>query len=164
LLVGLGLSTFSWGVLLLFAAWVFAFEWRRRWTATNVAPWVFNGAQIALAILTLVALGSLLAAIPNGLLGSPDMDVAGAGSHAGHLEWFHDRVEDALPRPVAFSISIWFYKAAMLAWALWLSFAIVRWVRSAWEAFSAQKLWQRTGGLANPFRRTPPAPSPEPGA
>ena len=45
LLVGLGLSTFSWGVLLLFAVWVFAFEWRSRWTA-GVAPWVFNATQI----------------------------------------------------------------------------------------------------------------------
>jgi hypothetical protein len=157
LLVGLGLSTFSWGVLLLFALWVFAFEWRRRW-AGNVAPWVFNGAQIVLALLTLLALGSLLAAIPNGLLGSPDMDVMGGGSHAGYLEWFHDRVEDALPRPVAISISIWFYKAAMLAWALWLSFAVVRWVRWAWDAFGSGRLWQRTRGLANPFRREPATP------
>jgi hypothetical protein len=159
LLVGLGLSTFSWGVLLLFTVWVFAFEWRRRWAA-NVAPWVFNGTQIVLALLTLVALGSLLSAIPNGLLGSPDMDVTGAGSHAGHLEWFHDRVEEALPRPVAISISIWFYKAAMLAWALWLSFAVVRWVRWAWDAFGTGRLWQRTRGLANPFRREPAAQPP----
>jgi len=160
LLVGLGLSTFSWGVLLLFAVWVFAFDWRSRWTA-DVAPWVFNATQIVLALLTLVALGSLLAAIPNGLLGSPDMHVTGAGSHAGHLEWFHDRVVEALPRPVAISISIWFYKAAMLAWALWLSFAVVRWVRWAWDAFGARKLWQRTGGAINPFRResAPPPPS-----
>jgi len=163
LLVGLGLSTFSWGVLLLFAVWVFAFEWRRRWLG-NVAPWVFNATQIVLAVLTLVALGSLLAAIPNGLLGSPDMHVTGAGSHAGHLEWFHDRVDQALPRPAAISVSIWFYKAAMLAWALWLSFAVVRWVRWAWDAFGARKLWQRTSGLVNPFRRGPAQPQPQPPA
>jgi hypothetical protein len=158
LLVGLGLSTFSWSVLLLFAVWVFAFVWRSRWTA-EVAPWVFNATQIVLALLTLLALGSLLAAIPNGLLGSPDMHVTGAASHAGHLEWFHDRVAELLPRPVAISISIWFYKAAMLAWALWLSFAVVRWVRWAWDAFSAQKLWQRTGSSINPFRRESAPPS-----
>ena len=159
LLVGLGLSTFSWGVLLLFAVWVFAFEWRSRWTA-GVAPWVFNATQIVLALLTLIALGSLLAAIPNGLLGSPDMHITGAGSDPGHLEWFHDRVVDALPRPVAISISIWFYKAAILAWALWLSFAVVRWVRWAWDAFGARELWQRTSGRVNPFRRGPAQPQP----
>jgi hypothetical protein len=147
LLVGLGLSTFSWGVLLVFAAWVFALEWRGRWAA-DVRPWIFDGTQIALALLTLVALGSLLAAIPNGLLGSPDMHVSGSGSHAGQLEWLHDRVDGELPRPVVESVSIWFYKAAMLAWALWLSFALVRWVRWAWAAFSAGRLWQ-------PIRRKP---------
>jgi hypothetical protein len=69
-------------------------------------------------------------------------------------------VDDALPRPVTISISIWFYKAAMLAWALWLSFAVIRWVRWAWDAFSARQLWQRTGRGLNPFRRetAPPAP------
>ena len=99
-------------------------------------------------LLTLVALGSLLSAIPNGLLGSPDMRVAGAGSHGGLLEWFHDRVDAALPRPVVISVSIWFYKAAMLAWALWLSFALVRWVRWAWHAGGAQGLWRRRGSAA----------------
>jgi hypothetical protein len=141
LLVGLGLSTFSWGVLLLFAAWVFALDWRGRWAA-DVRPWIFNGMQTALVLLTLVALGSLLAAIPNGLLGSPDMHISGSGSHAGELTWFHDRVDGQLPRPVVVSVSIWFYKAAMLAWALWLSFALVRWVRWAWAAFGAGRLWQ----------------------
>jgi hypothetical protein len=102
--------------------------------------------QVALALLTLAALGSLLSAIPNGLLGSPDMRIAGPGSHGGLLEWFHDRVETALPRPVVISVSIWFYKAAMLAWALWLSFALVRWVRWAWHAGGAQGLWRRRSG------------------
>jgi hypothetical protein len=128
-------------VLLLFAVWVFVFEWRSRWTA-DTRPWVFNGVQLLLVLLTLAALGSLLAAIPNGLLGSPDMRVAGAGSHGGLLDWFHDRVEPALPQPFVISVSIWFYKAAMLAWALWLSFALVRWVRWAWQAGSAQGFWR----------------------
>jgi hypothetical protein len=106
-----------------------------------VQPWIFNAVQVGLVILTIVALGSLVAAIPNGLLGTPDMRVAGAGSTDNLLTWFHDRVETALPQPVVVSVSIWFYKIAMLAWALWLSFALVRWVRKAWEAFTAGRLW-----------------------
>ena len=159
LLVGFGLSTFSWSVLLVFALWVFVFDWRGRWAA-NVRPALFNGVQVLLALLTLVALGSLVAAIPNGLLGSPDMRVVGAGSHGGLLEWFHDRVDQALPRPVVISVSIWFYKAAMLAWALWLSFALTRWVRWAWDAFGANGLWQPTRRALNPFRRDPVPPPP----
>jgi hypothetical protein len=140
LLVGLGLSTFSWSVLLLFAAWVFAMQWRRRWQ-TPVAPWSFNLVQVALAVLTVIALGSLVAAIPNGLLGTPDMRIAGHGNSSHELAWFHDRVQGALPQPVVVSVSIWFYKAAMLAWALWLSFALVRWVRTAWDSFTSGRVW-----------------------
>ena len=57
------------------------------------------------------------------------------------MTWFHDRVEQVLPQPAVVSVSIWFYKVAMLAWALWLSFALVRWVRAAWEAFSTVRVW-----------------------
>ena len=49
--------------------------------------------------------------------------------------------------------------AAMLAWALWLSFAVVRWVRWAWDAFGTGRLWQRTGRRVNPFGREPATPS-----
>jgi hypothetical protein len=140
LLVGLGLSTFSWSVLLLFAAWVFALEWRRNWTA-QAAPWVFNAVQVGLGLLTLAALGSVVSAIPSGLLGMPDMRIDGAGSSAGSLAWFHDRVAQSLPQPAVFSVSIWFYKAAMLAWALWLAFALVRWVLWARDCITAQRLW-----------------------
>jgi hypothetical protein len=150
LLVGLGLSTFSWSVLLLFAVWVFALEWRRSWPA-QVAPWAFDAVQAGLALLTLAALGSLVAAIPNGLLGTPDMRIDGFASQAGSLAWFHDRIREVLPQPAVVSVSIWFYKAAMLAWALWLSFALVRWVRWAWDAFSAQQLWR--GGNREPQPR-----------
>ena len=140
LLVGLGLSTFSWSVLLLFALWAFAMQWRRRWNG-NVEPWIFNAVQVGLAFLTVVALGSLVSAIPNGLLGTPDMRIDGAGSVGQQLMWFHDRSADLLPQPAVTTVSIWFYKAAMLAWALWLSFALVRWVRGAWEAYSSGRLW-----------------------
>lgn len=149
LLVGLGLSTFSWSVLLLFAVWVFALEWRRAWTA-QVAPWVFNAVQVGIALLTVSALGSLVSAIPNGLLGTPDMRIDGVDSSAGSLAWFHDRIDGLLPQPMVISVSIWFYKAAMLAWALWLSFALVRWVRWGWESYTSGRLWAASGQAPAP--------------
>jgi hypothetical protein len=30
----------------------------------------------------------------------------------------------------------------MLAWALWLSFAALRWLRFAWTAFSENGIWR----------------------
>jgi hypothetical protein len=126
----------------------------------DVEPWVFNAVQVLLAALTIVALGSLLAAIPNGLLGQPDMRIEGPMYRLAALSWFHDRVAGALPQPLVLSVSLWFYKAAMLAWALWLSFALVRWVRWAWDAYGATRLWNRNmrlGGAAPPVE-PPPVP------
>ena len=60
LLVGLGLSTFSWSVLLLFAIWVFAMQWRSGWRGPRDAA-LFNAVQVLLALLTVIALVSLLA-------------------------------------------------------------------------------------------------------
>lgn len=141
LLVGLGLSTFSWGVLLLFAAWMFVMRWRESWKG-ETSRVRFNLAQVALALLSVIALVSLVAAIPSGLLGTPDMSVAGPESYAGTFAWFLDGTESLLPQPGVISISIWWYRAAMLAWALWLSFALLRWVPWAWRAWSRDGFWR----------------------
>jgi hypothetical protein len=141
LLLGLGLSTFSWGVLLLFAIWLFAIEWRSQTRVAARLP--FNALQIALAVLSVAALSALLGAIPNGLLGTPDMRIDGAGSYATSLAWFDDLSSGELPPKSVVAVSIWWYKAAMLAWALWLSFALVRWMPWAWRAFATGGYWQR---------------------
>jgi hypothetical protein len=59
------------------------------------------------------------------------------------LGWFIDRTSGVTPTVGAVSVSLWFYKAAMLAWALWLSFALLRWLRGAWRAFNYGGLWRR---------------------
>jgi hypothetical protein len=139
LLLGLGLSTFAWPILLLFAAWAFAMSWRSRMEG-NRSRLAFNALQIGLGMLTVAAIGALLGAIPTGLLGAPDMQIV---SPAGYeqLSWFEDRSAGVTPSAGAISISIWFYRAAMLAWALWLSFALLRWLPWAWRAYAHQGLW-----------------------
>ena len=141
LLLGLGLSTFSWLVLVLFAAWVFIMTWRGE--GVRLAdPLRFKVLQVVLAAFSVIALGALLAAIPTGLLGSPDMQIASPLGY-GDFIWFADRSRgNTLPEAGVLSVSLWFYKAAMLAWALWLSFALVRWVPWAWRCFSADGLWR----------------------
>ncbi len=148
LLLGLGLSTYSWWVLLLFAAWLFAMRWREGAATASRAG--FNLRQIALGVLSVAALGALVAAIPAGLLGTPDMHVAGHGSYAEQFAWFLDQSEGPLPRPGLISVSIWWYRAAMLAWALWLSFALLRWVPWAWRAWSRDGIWRRRDHVIGP--------------
>jgi hypothetical protein len=141
LLLGLGLSTFSWGVLLAFAAWVFTMKWRSAWNGA-VNRRHFNLVQVGLGALSVFALISLISAIPFGLLSTPDMRIRGPGSAANLFSWFLDQSADVLPQPAVISVSLWWYKLAMLAWALWLSFALLRWLPWGWRAFTATGLWR----------------------
>ena len=76
LFLGLGLSTFSWWVLLVFGVWLFVLARRSHWQVQSRSG--FNALQIAVAALSIAALATVVSAIPNGLLGEPNM-----GHYAG---------------------------------------------------------------------------------
>jgi hypothetical protein len=151
LLLGLGLSTFSWSVFGLFVLFIALFQWRAR-SGPPADSERFNLIQIGLGVLAAAAILAVVAAVPGGLLARPDMRIAGAADY-GVLEWFVDQTRDALPRPGVISVSLWWYKIAMLAWALWLSFALTRWLKWAWEVFARDGLWRSRPSAP------PPAPS-----
>ena len=140
LLLGLGLSTFSWLVLGLFVVFVAVFEWRARHAAPADSQ-RFRLLQVGSGILAIIAIVAVISAVPQGLLAHPDMRIAPEAG-PGELTWFVDRAAAQLPAPAVLSVSLWWYKIAMLAWALWLSFALTRWVRWAWRVFTRDGLWQ----------------------
>jgi hypothetical protein len=160
LLLGLGLSTFSWSVLGLFAVFVALFQWRSRHPAVTERR-RFNLFQLVSALLAVAAILAVVAAVPQGLLAQPDMRIEPAGS-MGELNWFVDQTAEHLPTPSVLSISLWWYKLAMLAWALWLSFALTRWTRWAWQIFVRDGLWRRAPLRAPPPPAPPRAPAPQP--
>ena len=142
LLLGLGLSTLSWAVLALVALWLFAMRWRGGWRAAGIGRGPFLAVQAALALLTVVAVGSLVfSGIRYGFLSSPDMGVAGGGSYGHSFRWFHDQVAAALPRVAVYSVPLWIYRLLMFAWALWIALALTRWLRFAWTAWNQD--WSR---------------------
>ena len=156
LLLGLGLSTFSWLVLGLFALFIGWFQWRARHPAP-IARRGFNLLQLLSALLAVVAILAVVAAVPQGLLAHPDMRIEPMSSD-GELTWFIDQAAEHFPTPSVLSISLWWYKLAMLAWALWLSFALPRWTRWAWQVFVRDGVWRPA-----PLRRPPPpASAPQP--
>jgi len=140
LLLGLGLSTFAWPILVLFGVWAFVMSWRSRMTP-ELSRRSFNLLQCALAALTIGALIGLIGAIPAGLLGAPNMHIV-SPVEFGALAWFADRTDSSTPSAAVVSVSLWYYKAAMLAWALWLSFALLRWLPWAWRAYSHGGFWR----------------------
>jgi hypothetical protein len=131
----------------------------RRARGSDVSPVLFDILQIVLALGSLATILVLFIAIQQGLLGRPDMQVAGPDSNGSSLTWMQDR--SVGPSPVAHVISapMLAYRIAMLLWALWLAAALVRWARWAWESFTHDGAWKR------PPRRPakhPAAPVPAP--
>jgi hypothetical protein len=70
------------------------------------------------------------------------MQIAGNGSSAFALNWFQDRAGEAYPTGWVWSVSLWFYRGLMLAWALWLAFALLGWLRWGWSAFARDGVWR----------------------
>ena len=141
LLLGIGFSTFSWPVLAVVAGWLLACGVRERWQP-EVSWWRFNLIQLAIGGLTVVALLSVVTSLPLGLLGTPDMHVTGHNSYGNVLGWFADRSESVLPTASVITVPLWIYKVLILAWALWLSFALLRWLPWVWQCFSSQGYWR----------------------
>lgn len=157
LLLGLGFSTFSWSALIVVVVWLFVFDWRGR-SAQLRNEALFNLSQIGLVLLTLLAVASLVSAVPQGLLGAPDMHVTGNGSSAQTLQWFADRSVDALPQGVVLSVPLWVYKTLMLLWALWLAHALIGWLRDALAAWTRDGYWRHTPKPAAVAESTEAAP------
>ena len=141
LLLGLGFSTFAWPALALIVVWLLVCGARERWDG-KASWWQFNLVQLAFGALTVVALGTIVSSLPSGLLGVPDMHVAGNASYGNTLRWFADQSTSVLPTASALSVPMWVYKVLILGWALWLSFALLRWLPWVWRSFSSQGYWR----------------------
>ena len=141
LLLVLGFSTYAWLPMLLVLVWLVAIDWREK-RGAGLHDSAFNVVQVAFAALTLIAMFALVAGIRSGLLGTPDMVIAGSQSYGNTLHWFADRSDAILPQANVISLPIWIYRTAMLLWALWLAWAVTRWLRRAFAAWTNGGIWR----------------------
>jgi hypothetical protein len=139
LAIGLSQVEVLFGVLVV--AWFFSLYGRKQ-MSIDTANWKFNLTQIGLVILTLISMSILLWVIQQGLLGIPEMQITGYGSNAYQLNWYQDRVHDMLPQALVVSVPLMVYRLLMLAWALWLAFSLLKWLKWAWQCFSSDGLWR----------------------
>lgn len=147
-LLGIGISQFpEFPVIasLFIAAWLLSLGWRRN--TPGMHKFWFDLRQLALLGYTFFAILALFAAIHQGLLGMPEMQIAGNGSTHRLLRWFQDRSENLLKRPWVLSVPLFYYRIAMLAWALWIALALIRWLRWGWESFNQGGVWKSLGVL-----------------
>lgn len=139
------LNFFTWTLLLLgltqihvvcslmIIGWLFLLLRHNRQLWGKLAPWQHNVFQVGLIGLTILVVGFFVRIASVGLLGNPEMYVAGIGSSASYLNWFSARATSELPQPGYWSVSIWWFRLAMLLWALWLAWSLVKWLRRGWK-------------------------------
>ena len=160
-LLGAGLTQAPLPAAALVVVWLLALGWRRARGAALRSAALFDAVQIGLVLLTAAALVALALSIERGLLGLPEMQIAGNGSTAAALQWYQDRVGRIPAQPAVVSVPLLVYRLAMLAWALWIAAALLRWLRFGVESFTAGATWRspraelraRAGG-------GPPGPAP----
>ena len=134
-------------------AWLAALQLRGSWNLAEQRWWLADLAQLILAGLTLAAFAVLYWAVSAGLLGKVQMFVTGNGSTHWEHNWFSPRSAPSLPQPECWTVSLWWYRLAMLVWALWLVFWLLRLVKWGWTQFSTGGTWQWP-----PRRKQSPAP------
>lgn len=141
LLLGIGLTQVSLFMAAFIVIWLMLLGARSRLQKLPT-PFLFDSMQIGLVFLTLFALAFLFIAVQQGLLGNPEMHVAGNQSSAYELNWYQDRNENQLPQAWVLSAPVLVYRLLMLAWALWLAVSLLRWLRWGWQCFTTTATWQ----------------------
>jgi hypothetical protein len=140
LLLGIGMSQSPLIGILLVVGWLIALNFRNR-VKPEMDKKRFNLLQLFIGGLTVTALISIVFAISQGLLGHPDMNIIGNGSSRNLLRWYQDYNTGSLPQAWLLSVPLLWYRLAMLAWALWLSFTLIGILRYGWQVFSKPVLW-----------------------
>ena len=140
ILLGVGLATLSLEEIIIPVLWFLLLSKREGLKDANRA--VFNLAQVAILVLTLLSFAVFYEAIKTGLIFSPNMQVVGNGSFGQTLRWYVDMAEGALPEPWVISVPIYVWHGVMIAWSLWLASALIGWLKWGFAAFGAGGYWK----------------------
>ncbi len=142
MLLAIGLSQVPAAAAAVVVCWLLALGARQR-SFPDKGSLKFDLLQVSLVLLTVAALGVLYWAIQQGLMASPEMQIAGNDSSATLLKWYQDRIDGHMPMPLVFSLPRWTYRVLMLLWSLWLAAALVGWLKWGWSCFSTGGMWRK---------------------
>ncbi len=152
ILLALGLTQVPWWAAVVVFTWFFAVHFRARGYALAQKRWEVNLRQVLLALHTLATAMILFFAVQHGLLGLPDMQVAGNHSTYFDLNWYLDRAAPDLQSVWILSLPMLVYRLLMLLWALWLAWSILAWIKWGWAAYSLGELWRSKPVLVVPVK------------
>ncbi len=152
LLLGVGLSTVNGYGVIVVAVFFYILAFRKqKLQPGELSRFQFNGLQVCVIVLTIVAVLTLVTAIPIGLLSNPNMKVVGNDSYDNFYNYYQDRaVVGQFPTAQIYSVSLMSYRLVMLVWSLWLATRLIKWAIWWWAAFSAKETWKSNQeGLIN---------------
>ncbi|MGE4101579.1 MAG: hypothetical protein AB7E74_06415 [Pirellulales bacterium] len=152
-LLAIGLTQVNVAAAIVVVVWLFLLAWRGSRSPDDLPTVGFNLLQMALVLLTVASLVIFVVVASKGLLGQPEMFIVGNYSTRTNLQWFQPRSGESLPQPYVVSISVWFYRYAMLAWALWLTAALLKWLARGWRHFTHDGAWKHA---PEPAKVSPP--------
>ncbi len=143
LALGCAFGTFSWSAFVLIAVWLFFIGWKVKFAG-------FEGHQAKNIVLqwfsllfSLVALSVLAGVVAYGLFSQPDMGITGSQSNGSHLHWYLDAGNQQVPQLTLFSLHLWWYKLLILLWSIWISMALLSWLKSLFKSFDARHWWPK---------------------
>lgn len=154
ILVAVGATLANIWALLFVALWTLGIWWRARTKLDELPVYVYRIIQIALGFLAFVGLLALFFTVLSALQTPPDMYITSSSilsdraqfstANTHLLRWFADESSVNLPTAWVFSLPFWVYQLTMLAWSLWLVFALIKWVRATFTALSVPTFWGST--------------------
>ncbi|KHF23999.1 hypothetical protein JV46_02120 [Solemya velum gill symbiont] len=159
LLLGIGLTQASLFGAVIIVAWLLVVGQRDQIATSLENDNIYNLTQVAIVILTVMALQSLFDAIRFGLLGLPEMQIEGNHSSSQVLKWYLDRAGMVPDSSTLISVPLLYDRLAMLAWALWLAFALLGWLKWSWRVFERHGFWKRSGPVLKIRLRRKNAPT-----
>jgi hypothetical protein len=143
-LLGLGMTQVPMLAPIVVVLWFVALGLRGR-APEGRSNW-YVPVQLGLLGLSALAFGMLWWSVQAGLLVQPDMQVEGAGSYGGQLQWYEPRTDGTIPRPWLLWAPLLVWRGLMLLWALWLAVQLAwRWVPWAWRQITAGGFWRLPG-------------------
>ena len=140
-LLGMGLTQVHPVMAIIITGWLPALGFRKKYPPSGQASY-FNLVQVGFVAWTVVALLSLYSSVQSGLLGIPDMQIAGNGSSNFFLRWTQDRIGPVPAEPWILSVPLYVFRILMLLWAIWLSLSLLKWLRWGWQCFSEHGWWR----------------------
>ncbi len=152
LILSLGLTQVPIQMALIVAGWFLILGLRKKYQPINNALY-FDLIQVVIVLWTIASFVCLYAAISQGLLGIPDMQISGNGSTATQLNWTQDRISGMMPQPSVISLPKYVYNIVILFWALWLVIYLIKWLRWGWQCFIEGGIWKK-------IQRKPKMPPP----